>query len=335
MNRHPFAGFRGVRFIAAMAVMTGCISAADSSALRLERTVPLPNVSGRFDHFAIDPTGNRLFVAALGNNTVEVIDLATFARTGTLRDQRKPCGVLYLADSRTLYVANGDDGTLRVYDAQTLAPSRQLDALDDADNVRFDAAAHLIYVGFGDGALGVTDSTGGRLLTRIELKGHPESFQLERAGPRIFVNVPDAKMIAVVDREKRAVVGQWPLQTYQANFPMGLAEDGRRLFVGCRRPARLVVFDTAAGKPVTDLEISGDTDDLFFDAKRQRLYVSCGEGFIDVVQRRAGDRYERTERVATRAGARTCFFSPELDQLYLAVPQRAGQDAEIRIYRPN
>lgn len=318
----------------ALACATSLV-AADSGTLRLAQTVPMQGVSGRFDHFAIDATGKRLFVAALGNNTAEAIDVARFARLPSIRDLRKPTGVAYLSDLGKLAIANGDDGTLRFFDGKTLAPAAQLAALDDADNVRFDASAQRLYVGFGDGALGIIDAPAGKLLGRIEFKGHPESFQLERSGPRIFVNVPDTNTITVLDREKRAVVAQWPMEKFRANFPMALDEGSHRLFVGCRRPARLVILDTTSGHPLADLEISGDTDDLFFDAKRQRIYVSCGEGFLDVIQRRDGDRYERIERIATRNGARTSFFSPELDQLYLAVPQRLGQDAELRVFQPN
>jgi DNA-binding beta-propeller fold protein YncE len=300
--------------------------------LKLTHTIPLPGVEGRFDHFGIDPANRRLFVAALGNNSVEVIDLEKFARVHSIRDLRKPTGVFCLAEPAKLYVANGDDGTFRVFDAKTFAPIARLASLDDADNVRFDPNARRVYIGFGDGALGITDECAARLVGRIVLKAHPESFQIERDGPRIFVNVPDADMIAVVDREKGMVVAEWPMKKFQANFPMALDEATHRLFVGCRRPARLVIYDTVAGKPVGDLEISGDTDDLFFDPKLQRLYVSCGEGFVDVIQRRDGDHYERIERVPTRAGARTSFWSPDMSQLYLAVPKRAGQDAELRVY---
>src|SRR6516162_2178419 len=168
----------------------------------------------------------------------------------------------------------------------------------------------------------------------IKLAGHPESFQLEKQGWRVFVNVPDAKQIAVVDTEKDSVVTRWPMKEFQANFPMALDEPNHRLFVGCRKPARLVVFDTEAGKPVADLAISGDTDDLFYDAKRKRIYISCGEGFLDVVQQSSPDKYERTAHIPTASGARTCFFSSDLDRLFLAVPDRGNQRAEIRIYQP-
>ncbi len=308
--------------------------AADSQPLRLTHTIPLPGVSGRFDHFACDAAGLRLVVAALGNDTAEVLDLAKFKHQKSLPGLSKPTGVLVLTETKQVFVANGSEGTLRAFDAVSYEPTARIGELDDADNARFDAAAKLVYVGFGNGALGVVDPATGKLLHRIPLAAHPEAFQLEANGPRIFVNVPDANQIAVVDRVKKTVVAKWPLEKWRANFPMALDEERHRLFVGCRHPARLVVFDTDKGVSVSDLEISGDTDDVFYDAKRQRLYVSCGVGFLDVIQCRDGDHYERVARIATRDGARTCFFSPELDLLFLAAPKRSGHEAEIRIYQP-
>jgi len=329
MKRRDFL-FAAVAASLAAGVRT---DAAGAEPLRLTHTIPLPAVKGRFDHFACDPAGRRLIVAALGNNTGEIFDVAEFKRVHSFTGLRKPTGVLVLAEPHRFCFANGDDGTFRAFDGVSYAPVSQLDSLDDADNVRFDAAAKLIYIGYGDGALGVTDLAATKLLHSIPLAAHPESFQLESRGPRIFVNVPDKKQIAVVSREKHKVVATWPMEKWQANFPMALDETAHRLFVGCRKPARLVAFDTERGVPVADLEISGDTDDLFFDAKRQRLYVSCGEGFLDVIQRRDADHYERIAHLATRPGARTCFFSPELDLVFLAVPERNAQGAELRVYQ--
>ena len=239
-----------------------------------------------------------------------------------------------LTEPHRFYFANGDDGSFRSFDTATNEPAAKLSGLDDADNVRFDANAKLIYIGYGEGALAVIDPAASKLLHSVPLAVHPESFRLETKGSRIFVNVPDKKQIAVVDRERRKVIATWPMEKWQANFPMALDEASHRLFIGCRNPARLVVFDTERGVPVADLEISGDTDDVSFDTKRRRIYLSCGEGFLDIVRQTSADRYERTARIATRSGARTSFFSSELDRLYLAVPNRAGQDAELRVYQP-
>lgn len=309
------------------------VNAQEPASLKLIQTIPLPEVKGRFDHFALDLAGKRLFVAALGNDTLEVLDLATGKRLHTITGLRKPQGVAFLPDSKQVVVASGGDGTCKFFDAATFKLLKQLDKLDDDDNVRFDAKTKLLYVGYGEGALAVIDPVSRELKGTVSLKGHPESFQLESRGNRIFVNVPDAQAIAVVDREKRTVMATWPMMQFQANYPMAFDEAGQRLFVGCRKPARLVVVDTTSGKPVADLKISGDTDDLFYDAKRKRLYISCGEGVVDVVQQGPTDTYTRAARIPTSPGARTGFFSPELDEFFLAVPQRGNQLAEIRVFK--
>ncbi|HEY5911047.1 MAG TPA: hypothetical protein VJA21_10635 [Verrucomicrobiae bacterium] len=310
------------------------VHAAEPATLALVQTIPLPGVKGRFDHFAIDTAGKRLLVAALGNNSVEVVDLAAGKRLRSLAGMSKPTGVLYLPEPNQVIVANGDNGTLQILSGATFKPLQTLSALADADNLRFDSQSKLAWLGYGEGALGAIDVAAGKETGTIKLAAHPESFQLEAAGRRIFVNVPDARQIAVIDRVKREVTGSWPMEKFQANFPMALDEPNGRLLIGCRQPARLVVLDTAGGKPVADLAISGDTDDLFYDSARKRVYLSCGEGFIDTVAQTTPDAYTRVSQMPTAPGARTCCFSSVLDRLYLAVPARGSQKAEIRVYRP-
>ncbi len=310
------------------------LQAADTPALKLVQTIPLPGVTGRFDHFAIDTRGQRLFVAALGNNTLEVIDLAAGKRVQSQPGMSKPTGVLYLPEPNQVLVANGDDGTLKILSGSDYTALHNVTGLDDADNLRLDAKTKLAWLGYGDGAFAIIDPAAAKSLASIKLPAHPESFQLEPDGNRIFVNLPDAKQIAVIDRDARTVLAHWPMEKFQANFPMALDAANHRLFVGCRKPARLVVLDTATGKPVADLAISGDTDDLFYDASRRRLYVSCGEGFIDTIEQSTPDTYKRISELPTAPGARTSYFSPNLGRLYLAVPDRSSQHAEIRVYQP-
>ena len=310
-----------------------CICVA-AEPLKLIQTIPLPGVKGRFDHFAMDANGDRLFVAALGNNTVEVIDLAAGKRIQSVAGMSKPCGVLYLEEQDQIAVANGDDGTLKLLNAASFDLVKSIGSLDDADNLRFDSKWKRIYIGYGGGAVAVSDPYTLQISGEIKLPGHPESFQLEKQGSRIFVNVPDAKQIAVADRDKKTVVATWPMDKFQANFPMSFDEPNHRLLVGCRKPARLLILDTQTGKQVQDLAISGDTDDLFYDAKRKRIYISCGEGSLDTISQESADSYKPLSKLHTAAGARTCFFSPDLDRLYLAVPDRGNQKAEIRVYQP-
>jgi DNA-binding beta-propeller fold protein YncE len=303
------------------------------AALRLVQTIPLDGVEGRIDHMALDAKRDRLFVAALGNNTVEVIDLKAGKRLEPIKDIKKPQGVVYLADADRLLVASGDDGKCRVYDAG-LKLLGTVDGLDDADNVRYDPQSKLAYVGYGDGALAVLDPVKIAKIADIKLEGHPESFQLEAKGKRIFVNVPTARQVAVIDRKKQSVEAKWPITQAEANFPMALDEDNLRLLIGCRKPARLLVINVESGKVEQSLECSGDTDDLFIDATRQRIYVAGGTGTVSVFTI-ANDRTLSTLATITTAdGARTALFVPQLSKLFVAVPRRAGQESAIKIYEP-
>ncbi|MBA3673296.1 MAG: hypothetical protein H0W68_14895 [Gemmatimonadaceae bacterium] len=198
--------------------------------------------------------------------------------------------------------------------------------------MRYDALTKRVYVGFGSGALAAISSADGKVIGEAELAGHPESFQLEHSGPRVFVNVPTADQIAVVDRTAMKVAATWPVLGAKSNYPMALDEAHHRLFIGCRRPAKVIVYDTTTGKPMTSFDIVGDTDDLFYDVARKRLYVTGGEGFIDIFEEPDANRFTRTAHLPTSAGARTSLFVPELNRLYLAVPHRGTQKAEVRIY---
>ncbi len=300
--------------------------------LELIHSIELPRVEGRMDHLALDASGHQLFIAALANNTVEVVNVQDGTHIRTVPGFREPTGIAGVPDANLIAVANGQGEGVQTIDAKDYRVGKAISFGDDADNVRYDAAAKRLYVGYGSGALAVLSLNEGRLLGSIKLAGHPESFQLERAGSRIFVNVPTADQIAVVDRNAMKVIATWPLSGAKSNFPMALDEATHRMFVGCRRPAKVLVYDTTTGKEIGSSDIVGDTDDLFYDTARQRLYVSGGEGYIDVLEAGAPATLTRVARVRTADGARTSLFVPEQGRVYLAVPHRGAQRAEIRAY---
>jgi DNA-binding beta-propeller fold protein YncE len=300
--------------------------------LRLVQTIPLPGVDGRIDHLAIDLARKRLFVAALGHDTVEVVDLAAGNRVRSLSGLSEPQGVAYLEDVGRLVVASGGSGAVDFFDGATLERVSHVRLGRDADNVRYDAAAKILLVAYGEGALAALDPRTGAKLWEVNLAGHPEAFALERSSARVYVDVPDAGHVAVVDRVRHAVEATWPVKGAVANFPLALDEAGHRLFVGCRRPARLLVIDTTTGALITSLEVGGDPDDVFYDGVGRRLFVACGEGRVDVVDQRGPDSYAIAAQVATAPGARTCLFVPELGRLLVAVPHRGEQPAEIRVF---
>ncbi|MBO0797639.1 MAG: YncE family protein, partial [Blastocatellia bacterium] len=290
-------------------------------------------------HLAVDVPSQRLFLAALGNNTLEVIDLKAGKVIHSIKGLHEPQGVAFVPEANAVYVANGGDGNCEAFAADSFAPLRNAKFSGDADNLRYDAEMKLLYVGYGGGALGlfggalgIFEAQTGKIVGEIKLPAHPEAFALEQSGPRIFVNLPRANQVAVIDRQSRAVVAHWPLTQAAANYPMALDESHHRLFIGCRRPARILVLDTNSGKTVKELVCVGDTDDVFYDAKNKRIYVSGGEGFISVFAQLDADRYQPIAKIPTAPGARTSLFVPALGRLYLAVPHRGKQASEVRVF---
>ena len=301
--------------------------------LRLVQTIPLAGVRGRIDHLAIDLPRHRLFVCALGNNTIEVIDLEKAARVHTLTGLGAPQGVAYVPDLNRLVIANDRGGVCNTYDANAWQLISKTDFQDDADNVRYDLATKRVYVGFGSGGIGTINAADGKQLGSIKLSAHPEAFVLEKQGKRIFVNVPDSHHVAVIDREKGEVAATWKTDSVSENFPMALDEANHRLFVGCRSPATLVVLNTDSGDVVTKIDISTDSDDLFYDSKHHRVYAICGAGKIDIIAQTDPTTYKVIAKTGTAAGARTGLFVPERNSLFIAVPHRGPQEAEIRVYQ--
>jgi hypothetical protein len=305
--------------------------------LTLTGAIPLPDVMGRIDHFGFDPN-NRLFVSALGNSTEEVIDLGAQRQIHSITGVPTPQGVVYSPETNKIFVASAK-GKLYIYDGASFALIASIDFRGDADNLRYDPVKQLVYLGYGDdqsAAIAMIDAkTNQRLEEEFKLGVHPESFQLERSGPSIFVNLPDSRQIAVINRNTHAI-SRWPL-TLGGNFPMALDEANHRLFVATRTPARLAVFDTTSGHLVATLPCVQDADDLYFDAERRRIYIPGGEGYISVFQQKDADHYQSIAKIRTALGARTAGYAGKIgkkgfDRFYLAVPARADHKAEVWIY---
>ncbi len=307
-----------------------CVARADD--LTLVQTISLEGAGGRIDHFALDSAHHRLLLAALGNDTVEVLDLARLKRERTLSGFGEPQGIAVGTAVNRILIANAEDGVCHLFDAETLNKTGTVDLKDDADNVRYDAATRLFWVGHASGGLAAIDAEKNQVVADIKLPAHPESFQMETKGARIFVNVPNAHEVVVIDREKNAVMARWPLKDASSNFPMALDEAHHRLFIGCRNPAKMVVLDTESGGTVASVAIVSDTDDVWFDQARQRVYVSGGEGFVTVISQTDSDHYAVIGKIPTASGARTSLFDSESRNLYVAVPRRLTQRAEVRVY---
>lgn len=304
--------------------------------LVLTEAIPTPGVQGRFDHFGNDGK-NLLFLAALGNNSVEVIDISSRVRVHSITGIPNPQGVVYAPSEKKLFVSSSK-GKLRIFDGASFDLVKEIDFHGDVDNLRYDPATHRVYVGYGEdetGAIGIVDAISNeRLPEEYKLGAHPESFQLEADGPNIYANLPDLKQIGVINR-KTGVISRWPL-ALEHNFPMALDEPDHRLFVVTHEPARLLVLDTASGHTVAELPCVQDADDAYYDSGRKRIYIPGGEGYISVFQQTDPDHYDLLAKVPSTLGARTAGYFGKgrkgFERFFLGVPARADHGAEVWIY---
>ena len=309
----------------------------EKAPLLLVQEIPLPNVGGRIDHFTFDAKRKRVVGAALGNNTVEVVDTFAGRDVHSITGAAAPQGVVYVSELDRLFVANGTDGKLRIYDGDSFKLLNTVDIGEDADNVRCDPVEKKIYVAYGGdegGGLAVIDAVSGKRLDDVaKVDAHPESFQIAASKPMIYANIATKAKVVVIDRNTHKVT-DWPLKSGKANYPMALDEADYRLFVVTRKPAQLVVLDTDSGGMVASVPCVSDSDDAYYDAARKRIYVPGGEGFISVVQQIDLDHYQSLARIPTTIGARTGLWYEKRDRFYLAVPASSKQGAALWVYAP-
>ncbi len=304
---------------------------ANSTLLQLETKIPLGSVRGRIDHMAIDLERHRLLVAELGNDGVGVVDLKERKTIHTITGLKEPQGVGYVPSTDTVYVANAGDGSVRMFRGADYAAVGRIDLGNDADNIRLDAATQRILIGYGEGYVAAIDVTQQKKIADFPLPAHPESFRLDRDGKRIFVNVPAAHAIAVLDATTGNQNARWPVRE-GGNFPMAVDELTGRVLIVTRSPPKLSVRAQEDGSVIASADTCGDADDLFLDAKRGRVYVSCGTGFIDVFETQ-DTAYKRIAHVPTVAGARTSLFVADLDVLLLGVRATTMDAAAIWVFK--
>ena len=340
MKRMPEIGVAalvGFIFLASHSARSSATAqqAREIAPLQLEEEIPVPNVAGRLDHFTADAKRKRLFVSALGNNSLEVIDVFSGKVIQSIQGLSEPQGPVYVPDFDKLYVANAGNGKVNVYDGATYTLRKAIEIGEDPDNMRYDAASKKVFVGFGaeDGGIATIDpATDERVGEIFKTGGHPESFQVEASGGHIFVNVPDAdNVVESIDRKTGAVT-KWPLQGLRGNYAMALDEGDHRLFTITRKSPMLVVLDAHTGKEIARLRAAGECDDVFFDASRTRIYEIGGEGFISVFQQDDPERYSLIQNVASTIGVRTGYWFAKRDRFYVGVPAKGNEPAQIWTY---
>jgi DNA-binding beta-propeller fold protein YncE len=336
MNQHERGELSTLALAACLLLAVGgeFAAAADPATLELLQTIPLKGAPGRLDHLAIDGKNARLFVANLSNNSLDIVDLKAGKLIKQIPDQKKIQGIAYAPDLDRIYVGNGIGGECNVFDGKDYKLLKSI-KLPGADNVRYLASRHLVYVGHAEKTLSAIDARTFEVRAEIQLPGRPEGFQLETKRPRLYLNTVDPTRLVVVDTDKNEVLHRYPLKLADRAYPMAVDEANHRLFLGCRNKPSIVVVDSETGKEVTSVAIPEDIDDLFYDVKNKRLYASCGAGALSVVRQRDADHYETLETIHTVKVARTCFFDPAGERLYLIVPRQEGEEGPtIRVYRP-
>jgi DNA-binding beta-propeller fold protein YncE len=316
-------------------------NAQSSAAFTLRQTIPLPGVSGKFDHFAFDAAHLRFFAAATANHSVEVIDLKTDKVSQSIGGLGKPHGLAWVEATGSLYVADGTLGELRVYKGDPLAPSGSIKLSDDADDMVYDEADHLLFVGHGgsDAAnparIAVVDTDRFSLVANLPVATHPEALDIDPQSRRVFANIADSGEVAVIGTDSRAITAAWKLAKAADNVPLAFDSEHKLLFVACRTPGTLLALDAASGKVIATAPSAGGADDLFYDPALHRLYLISGEGEVDAYQLDSANLLHPLAVVHTAAGAKTALFVPAQNLLYVGVPGAGGHASEIRVYSTN
>jgi DNA-binding beta-propeller fold protein YncE len=311
----------------------GPAPAADAPALELVQTIVLKGKPGKLDHLALDARRDRLFLANTGNGTLDVVDLKAGKLLKQVIGQSGIQGVAYAADLDRVFVGLGSGSLCNVFDGNDYKPLKTI-RFNDADNVRYDAEHHLVFVAHAEKALGVVDAKTFAVKGDVKLPGAAEGFQVAPSRPQLYLVTPSPSQVSVIDIDKKEVVANYPIKMAGGGHPLALDDANKRLFVGCRQAPMVVVLDGETGKEIAGMEIPKEIDDLFYDSKRKRLYGSCGEGFLVVIKQSDADHYELVEKIATVPQARTCLFDPAGSRLFLAVPRQPGKPGpEIRVYQ--
>lgn len=325
-------------FLAAIGVAIGMGPAMVHSGPPCLERIQKIRLNGRpekkLDHMALDAKRDRLYLANMANRTLDIIDLKTGKVLKEIPEQKGIQGVTYSPELDRIFVGLGVDGICNAFDGETFKLLKSLPFPTDADNVRYDPRTGVVYVAHLEKSLGIVDAKTLEAKADMKLPGFSESLTLEKDRPRMYMNTPSPPEVMVFDRDKREVIARYPLKKASGNYPLALDEANKRLFTGCRKEPMVLVMDTETGKEIASVPVPHDIDDLFYDAKRKRLYAACGEGFLAVIRQVDADRYEALEKLSTGKLARTCLFDPESSRLFLAVPRFGDMEGpELWVYR--
>jgi DNA-binding beta-propeller fold protein YncE len=329
-----------MRILLALFLLGGCLAAnaQTASPFSLNRIIPLPSVAGKFDHLAVDTVNNRLFIAATTKHSVEVVDLKTDKNQQSISGLGKPHGLAWVAETASLYVADGTRGELRVYKGSPLTMTGAIKLSDDADDMVYDEAHRLLFVGHGGSdasnpaKVAVVDTTSFTLSANIAVASHPEALDIDLKTGRVFVNVAESNEVVVIGTASKYIEARWKLTMAADNVPMAFDDEHNLLYVACRTPGTLLALNATTGKEVSSQPTASGADDLFYDSTLHRVYVINGAGEVDSYQLDEQKNLHSLEVQHTASGAKTALFVPSQHMLYVAVPGAGTAPSEIRAY---
>lgn len=298
-----------------------------------QTTIPLPGVKGRIDHMDINLKEKIVYVAALGNNTLEIADISSGKVVHSIKGLDEPQGVAYIPEQQEIFVANGGNGDCYFYNGHSFEKTATVHLSSDADDVRYDSTDKKIYAGYGEGGIAVIDVLTHQQIADIQLPSHPEGFQLDKKMSKLFVNLPGAQQIAVIDLNQFKLINKWSTGEFRGNFPLAIDTVHHYILVGYRHPAKLVILNEETGAIVSTADLVSDADDLYVDAITGKIFASGGGGFIAVYQWQK-ITLEQVAEIAVREGARTSLLIPALKLFILAAGDNHGNNAALQVYKP-
>jgi hypothetical protein len=304
-----------------------------TSLLHLDKTIPLADVKGRIDHIDINLEEQVLYVAALGNNSLEAVNLKNGTIIHSIGNLDEPQGVCYIPQYKEIFVANGGNGDCYFYNAHNFEKVATIHLSTDADDVRYDSTERKIYVGYGAGGIAIIDAETHLQTGDVKLPGHPESFQIDKKLHRLYVNVPDAHLIGVIDLTDMKLIHQWTRNRPTGNFSMAIDTIQHRVFIAYRHPANLIIVDGKTGVEIAATDMAGDADDLYYDNDSAEVFASCGDGYINIFQQDGNNVYKQIANIASGTGARTSLFIPSLKLFVVASRAASGKTANLLVYQ--
>lgn len=325
-------------FVGCALILAASATLAQNASLVVAKTITLPGIQGKFDHFAVDEAGNRLFAAATGSKSLQVVDLTSGNVIQSLTGLGKPHGLAWIASSGDLYLADGEKAALDIFHGTPLVLVKTLPLSEDADDMVYDATTGMLYVGHSGsdtahpGRIAIIDTKNQTQKASIPAAAHPEALEIDKATDRVFANIADAAGIAVIDGKTLTQSAVWKLTSAKNNVPLAYDEEQRILFVACRTPARLLILDGDSGKELGELPSDLGVDDLFYDADAHQVYLIAGSGAIDVYKIDANKNVKAMGVIHTAAGAKTGLLVPSRNALYVGVPGSGVTASSILVY---